>query len=125
MPIYTLNRDHILRSTSGVISFCKDEEVFVPTHMESEVVAIGGCRVDGSAPHPLGDEVVPEPQITTTDRATQIVSAFDLLSEKNDPNEFTAQGIPTVKAVEKIVGFDVARDEVSKAWGEYRLNKGE
>lgn len=116
MPKYTLHRDYTHRSTLGVISFEEGVPTHVPPHMEKEIVAIGGVRADGDNPDileqtpklpdaPLGD-----------DREAEIKAAFDLLIERNDSNDFTGQGVPSVKAVEKIVGFDVDRKELVELW---------
>lgn len=124
MANYVLNRDYTLRSTSGVISFIKGEPTFVPKHMEREVVAIGAECVDGVAPS-LVPETKKLQQIPQgEDRNEQIVTAINLLVERNDANDFTGSGRPTVKAVERLTGFTVEGSEVALAWDEVKKTLG-
>ena len=116
MPKYTLHRDYVHRSTLGVISFEEDVPTHVPPHMEKEVIAIGAVRADGETPKVLEqDKKLPDVPLGD-DREAEIKAAFDLLIERNDSNDFTGQGVPTVKSVEKIVGFDVDRKELVELW---------
>ena len=126
MPEYVLNRNYTLRTTNGVISFEKGQPTWVVPMMERDAVAIGAERVEGEAPNPLGDFDVPKLPVYTPDECTaQILSAFELLIERNDAKDFTGQGVPSVKAIEKIVGFDVDRSEVLETWAQYKADKAE
>ena len=123
MPLYVLNRNMVFSTTKGVISFTKGQPAYVPPHMERDVVAIGGERVDGDTPSLTPKESPASSTPYGEERETQIHVAFDLLTERNDPNDFTGSGCPTVKAVEKITGFDVDRSEVGQLWQAYKLTK--
>lgn len=125
MPLYTLNRTYTYRSTSGVVSFVKGEPTWVIPAMEREVAAIGAERVDGDSPEMLEPERTPLPQLSVDERNGQIFIAFDQIVERNDSKDFTGAGVPTVKAVERIVDFDVDRGEVGALWQEYRQSKVE
>lgn len=116
MPKYTLHRDFTHRSTLGVISFEEGVPTHVPPHMEKEVIAIGAVRAEGETPKVLEPETKLPKIPVGDDRESEIKAAFDLLIERNDSNDFTGQGVPTVKAVEKIVGFDVDRKELVELW---------
>lgn len=117
MAEYVLNRNYTHRSTMGhSVAFVKGVPTFVPSLIEREVVAIGAERVDGDNPDVLDPEKVVAPPMAPDERAAQIRLAFELLTEKNDSKDFTGAGVPTVKAVEKIVGFDVDRNEVIELW---------
>lgn len=120
MSLFVLNRNHTYRSTSGVISFEKGVPVFVPPHMQKEVIAIGAERADGEQVDVLGPETTQPVPLSDHERKDEIFAAFQLISEKNDPKDFTGAGVPTVKAIEKIVAFDVDRNEVVELWGEYK-----
>ena len=52
-----------------------------------------------------------------------IRTAFALLPERNDSKDFTGAGVPSVKAVEKLVDFDVDRNEVVALWQAYRAGE--
>jgi hypothetical protein len=93
--------------------------------MEREVIAIGGVRAEGETPSPLPNEkpVYQEPQ--GLERQEEIRAAFDLIIDKNDSKEFTAQGVPSVKAMEKIVAFTMDKAEIVEEWNEYKIFKAE
>lgn len=124
MAEFVLNRSHTLRTTNGVITFVKGQPTSVPRDMERDAVSIGAVPVDGE--FDTSDPVTPEkPVLHGIEREEELYAAFALIAEKNDSKEFTAQGVPTIKAVEKIVSFDVDRSEVVEAWGEYKIKLAE
>lgn len=123
MPEYVLNRNHVLRTTDGVISFEKGVPAWVTPMMEKHAVNIGAQRVDGDAPNPLGEEPPPEVKLTPDERIEQLKVAFALIVEKNDAKEFTGQGVPTVKAVEKITGLEYERGEVLETWAAWKAEQ--
>ena len=125
MAMYALNRNHTHRSVNGVVSFEKGVPTWVVPALEREIVAIGAERVDGDAPEVLDPEVVQEPAPSPEQRRDDIFAAFQLISERNESKDFTGAGVPTVKAIEKIVNFDVDRNEVVDLWGEYKVLKAE
>lgn len=123
MAEYILNRNYVHCSTGGVLSFIKGEATFVPPHLEREVRALGGERVDGDNPEVLDPETEPPAPMSISDRNDAIVTAFEIITRKNESKEFTGAGVPTVKAVERLTGFDVERAEVDALWQSYRLEK--
>lgn len=125
MPNYTLNRDYTFRSVNGVVSFKKGEPTWVVPALEKEIIAIGGERVDGETPDVLDPAAPVVPQLSLQERRDEMFTAFQMLTEKNDSKDFTGAGVPTVKAVEKIVSFDVDRTEVVELWGEFKVMKAE
>lgn len=125
MPKYVLQRNHTHRSTLGVISFAKGEPTWVPPIMEKEIVAIGGERVDGDKPDVLDPEAVEVQPLSFDERQEAIFAAFELIAERNDSKDFTGAGVPTVKSVEKVTGFDVDRNELVDMWGEFKAKKAE
>jgi hypothetical protein len=126
MPEYVLNRNYTLRSLLGhSVQFIKNEPVNVPALIEKEARAIGAERVDGKNPDVLDPEREEVAPLSAQERLEQITTAFELLVERNDPKDFTGAGVPSVKAVEKILGFDVDRNEVTRAWAAMRASQGE
>lgn len=117
MPEYVLNRTHLFQSTLGhTLSFVKGKPAYVPPILEREVAAIGGERVDGKRVELLDDPTPEQSNLGAEERAALITEAFKVLIEKNDSKDFTAAGVPTVKAVERELGIDVDRVEVVDAW---------
>ena len=121
MAEYVLNRNFVLRSMTGhSVNFVKNVPTFVPALIEREARGIGAERVDGANPDMLDPESPEVAPLSHDERAEQIRTAFALLTERNDSKDFTGAGVPSVKAVEKLVDFDVDRNEVVALWQAYR-----
>lgn len=125
MPYYVLNRNFNFHSTLGGASFVKGEPTWVIPEIEKQVIAIGAVRADGDTPDVLEDAPKLPQAPVGADRENELFAAFDLLAERNESRDFTAQGVPTVKSVEKITGFDVDKLEVVDAWAAYKVAKAE
>lgn len=125
MPEFVLNRTHTLRTTNGVISFIKGQPTNVPDAMVLDIVAIGGVRADGGDVDTSEPALAAKPVLHGVERQDELYAAFGLITEKNDSKDFTGQGVPTIKAVEKIVSFDVDRTEVVEAWAAYKISLAE
>lgn len=124
MAEYVLNRNFVLRSMTGhSVNFVKNVPTFVPALIEREARGIGAERVDGANPDMLDPETPEVPPLSHDERAEQIRTAFALLAERNDSKDFTGAGVPSVKAVEKLVDFDVDRNEVVALWQAYRAGE--
>lgn len=124
MAEYVLNRNFVLRSMTGhSVNFVKNVPTFVPALIEREARGIGAERVDGANPDMLDPESPEVAPLSHDERAEQIRTAFALLTERNDSKDFTGAGVPSVKAVEKLVDFDVDRNEVVALWQAYRAGK--
>lgn len=124
MAEYVLNRNFVLRSMTGhSVNFVKNVPTFVPALIEREARGIGAERVDGANPDMLDPESPEVAPLSHDERAEQIRTAFALLTERNDSKDFTGAGVPSVKAVEKLVDFDVDRNEVVALWQAYRTGE--
>lgn len=124
MAEYVLNRNFVLRSMTGhSVNFVKNVPTFVPALIEREARGIGAERVDGANPDMLDPESPEVAPLSHDERAEQIRTAFALLTERNDSKDFTGAGVPTLKAVEKLVDFDVDRNEVVALWQAYRAGE--
>ena len=124
MAEYVLNRNFVLRSMTGhSVNFVKNIPTFVPALIEREARGIGAERVDGANPDMLDPESPEVAPLSHDERAEQIRTAFALLTERNDSKDFTGAGVPSVKAVEKLVDFDVDRNEVAALWQAYRAGE--
>ena len=124
MAEYVLNRNYVLRSMTGhSVNFVKNVPTFVPPLIEREARGIGAERVDGNNPDMLDPESPEVAPLSHDERAEQIRAAFTLLTERNDSKDFTGAGVPSVKAVEKLVEFDVDRNEVVALWQAYRAGE--
>lgn len=121
MPNYVLNRNYVLSTVDGVVSFKKGEPTWVVPVLEKAAVMIGADRVDGDTPSLMEPEKPVVEQLSYDERKQQIRMAIETIAARNDAKEFTGQGVPTVKAIERIVNFDIERTEATEMWHEYKL----
>jgi hypothetical protein len=121
---FVLNRNYVLRSTTGhIINFEKNVPVHVPPMLHADVRAIGAETVDGSVVNVLPDDPVAKVIPQGIERNDAITTAMIMLRDENARNDFTAQGLPQVKSIEKLVGFDIDKEERDTLWT--RLQTGE
>lgn len=119
MPDFTLNRDYRLISKTGhTIQFLKGETVFVPAECRAEAIQIGAQPSDGNTDVLSEEKVIVE--FTAEERREQLVKAFKVLQERNGRDDFTAQGVPAIKALKKLVEFEPEKKEVETLWTAYR-----
>jgi hypothetical protein len=111
-----LYRNYRLATTLGhVIVFKKNEPTRVPDILFKSVVEIGGEFVDGDAEDVFKEEQVPAQPVNPLERNEQIRKVVDAIYDKNDREDFTATGNPTLKAVSDLVGFKIDRAELAIA----------
>ncbi len=123
MPLFTLHRNHTLRTTKGhTIVFVKGEPVWVPPACIQDAVSIGALPQE-KIPDVLGDEPKPITQMTTDERDKKLREAFDLLIARNDRGDFTASGLPSIKKLSDITGFDVTNSLRDAVWMTYTAEK--
>lgn len=118
------NRNYVYASTTGhVIDFKKNEPREVPTWMVPELVEKGILPVDGIPEEtelPLATAPKPGPA-----RDGDIKTAMLAILARNQPEEFTAAGVPTKEALSKETGFAVEPAERSRVWNALRAEQAE
>jgi hypothetical protein len=120
MPIFKLNRNFTLRSLYGhIINFKKDVPVYVPPILVNECVHIGAEQTDGT-PDVLGAEDVAVVALTYDERAARIFEALEKLVARNNREDFTASGLPQLKALERETGFSVDVNDRDTLWRKRR-----
>lgn len=120
MPTYVLGRTYTLAGNGFVIDFKKGQPVHVPPEMEVEAMKIGAEPVDGKKPDMLPKEEVVKEAPEGADRNALMFAAFEEIVKGGVRGDFTGQGIPTVKSVEKIVGFDTTKQEIDTLYREFK-----
>lgn len=119
-PLLVLNRNYVLTTTKGhVIAFEKGKPTFVPPIVYAEALAIGALPEDGADPEVLEKDDPSRPPMDPSDRNPLILAAIKTLLARNEREDFTAAGSPTVDAVTKEVGFKVAAKEIAVQWQAY------
>lgn len=123
MPHFVLNRAYTMRSVYGhVVNFKKGEPTYVPPICAREAISIGADPVDEKV-DVLGPEAAPEMPMSPDERQENILAAFRLLVERNG-DDFDASGLPTVKAMTAVLGFDVDKKEYKALWTAYKAENG-
>lgn len=120
MPMFTLHRHYLLRTTKGhTIKFLKGKPTFVPPLCVEDAVAIGAVPENEADGDVLGEEVV-EVVLSPAERKTKIRAAIEVMVRRNERNDFTGNGMPHLKKLEALTGFDVHSREREKIWQEFR-----
>lgn len=124
MTMLVLNRNYVLSTTMGhSIAFEKGKPTFVPAAAYAAAIAVGAQPADGSDPDVLPEEVVRKYPTDPIVRNGDILTAIEQLVQTNERKDFTAAGMPAVKAVEKLVGYDVHAREVAAMWQQFHDKK--
>ena len=122
--LLVLNRNYTLATTKGhVIAFEKGKPTSVPKIVYNEAIAIGAQPADGTDPDVLKDEKKSSAPQDPAERNPLILAAIEKLIDRNDREDFTAAGSPSVDAVTKEVGFKVSAKEIAGQWQEYHAQK--
>lgn len=118
--VMVLNRDHVLRTTKHhSVEFFKDQPVNVPLAVYADAVGIGATRSDGKPADVLGDDKQKMP-LTPEQSAALLDEAIDGLVKKNDREDFTATGVPTVAAVNRETGEKYDSKTIADAFKAYQ-----
>ena len=113
----TMNRNVTITSTLGhMITFKKGVPTGVPSIMVRTCAERGAEKSDGENVLLEAEEVKETQPVDPGQRLEDIRAAMEKIVERNDVNDFTAAGIPSVPAVNKEVGYRVDRTEVNSAW---------
>ena len=125
MAEFVLNRNHLMITRAGfTVHFKKGEPTFVPTPVIKDAIAIGATRID--AEQGAEFDVTPAPpEPTAQEREETLVSCMRSMAEKNIREDFTAQGVPHLKAVEKYTGIVISGRERDALWDTYRAQEVE
>ncbi len=117
MPLFVLHRDYTHRSLLGrSIEFKKGVNTHVPPELVKEAVSIGAVRADGAPVDVLDPEKIAALVPVGTEREDLICAAFDDLIATNTRADFTGNGMPSLKAMQRTLGFEVDRREIDMLW---------
>ena len=117
---FVMQRNHTVTAAGHAVKFTAGKAVHVPPELHRTVIGEGAVvseeedeAVDFSdAPAAQG---APE---NAAERAELIRMALGDIRSADMRENFTANGSPKVKAVGKIVGFDVSAHEINDLWSE-------
>jgi hypothetical protein len=125
MPLFTLHRNHVLRTTKGhTISFKKNKETHVPTSVIPDAVAIGAVPLDDEV-DVLGAEEEAQPALSTAERKETIFKAFLVMKTRAERLDFNASGVPNGKRLAFLTRLEISSKERDALWMEYRTGMQE
>lgn len=117
--------DEVVRiaSTSGHICLVGSEFVEVPDHMEADAYAAGcvseaiynSIRADMDRDAKAKAALITG-ALTDEQRQLAIKTAISTMLDSNDEGSFTAQGVPHLKKLSSLAGFQVSKEEMEAAW---------
>lgn len=117
---FVLQRNFTLRTNLGhCITFTRGEPTNVPVGLYKEAIAIGAIPEDQSILSKLEDDaevVRRDPVMNPMLREKAIRSALMQMKERNLRGYFTAQGVPSLKQLELLTGFEVDKLERDRLW---------
>lgn len=117
--MYVANRNVRVATSKGyIITFKKDEPKFIPPLIREEMLQYGILPVSGELPTQEAEVQMREP--IGEERNRRIYEAVVQIVGRNNPDEFTAGGIPKEDAVFQEGGFRVSRREIREAFSKYR-----
>ena len=121
MPLFTLHRNYVLRTTKGhTITFEKGKPTNVPPIIVQDAVGIGAIPVDQKDGDVLGEEAKPQPSMPPEERKAKIFEAFGTMKMRNERNDFTASGVPDARRLQPLLGFELTSKERDTFWQEFR-----
>jgi hypothetical protein len=121
---FTLNRSKTVASKSGhCVVFVKDVPTFVVPEMWPEVLAIGALS-EGDIPEAIfvGNEKEPTDDAV---RYAELKAAVELLTLRNTREDFTAGGVPHLKPLADVLGWQVGAKERDAAVARMRASSGD
>ena len=126
MPEFVLNRNHTLAALGHRIKFEKGQPTWVPPALVQQAAGIGAERVDGVDVDPLDPEAEPEAvPLTAEERIEKLVAAVEAVCAKNDSDDFSGDGRPSLEALHKLVDFTTSKKELGTAWKVYKAKQAE
>jgi hypothetical protein len=113
------NTDIYVATTGGICAQVGSEWRDLPAGLHKAAI-MAGCVSDNMA-----EEVInpPAPVVSSAEfeRSTVVATAIKTLLEADGTEGFTKEGVPNLKVLSKLTGFEVDRSEMLGAWHE--LNK--
>jgi len=125
MPWFTLHRNYSMSTTTGhIISFKKDEAVWVPPACVPNAISIGAQPVNSTLVEldVQPAEAVPK-ALTSEEKQKAFFVVFEKLLLRSNRGDFTASGLPHLKQMENLLGFPVASQERDDYWTKYNESK--
>jgi len=114
---FVMNRDFIVKGFGHEIGFIKDVPMHVPPILHTEAMRCGAVPLDkNSEVNHVQKEQGRIPEVQGEERAQTITRAMDKLVADNIRMSFGADGLPTTKAIYRLTGIDIEKNERNAIW---------
>lgn len=121
---FTMPVDKVVATRVGhTIEFKRGVPTHVPKEAWREVQQAGAVPeeqetvVKTTSAAPVPKQYAPDDPV---ERREAMFAAFTAIIEANRRTDFSANGVPTEKAMEKTLGFEIDSKERDELWNEYR-----
>lgn len=119
MPMMTLNREANVFKGMCTVHFEKGVATFVPDDVVPAAMAAGAVPADAKEAKAVEKaiavaEVTPPPVGSVKEQ--QIAAVMREIRDENNPEDFTATGMPNEGAVTKRLGYEISRKEREAGW---------
>jgi hypothetical protein len=117
-------RDRVVASLSGhSIRFEKNVPTYVPPDARKDVIAAGGVPEDdvdvAEIVEPEKKPAVVEP-VDPQEREAALFAAYERMTLENKRGHFTAGGLPHMRALANILGWEVDASERDESWAKFQ-----
>ena len=118
-------RDFTLISKMGyIVKFSRNKPVSVPPLVIEEAIEKGAGFSDEDAEKEHYTEMKPEDKaVFGPERKALLETVLTKIKEENNPDNFTATGVPKLAVVGEEIGFDVHRKEVNDIWSKMLVDQ--
>lgn len=116
---FVMQRDRTVASKTGhSIRFEKGVSQYVPPEMHAEVMAAGAVPTDEiDEKEPTTLPVRPE---DPAELEKQVFAAFEQIVLRNERDDFTANGAPHGKTLQRVLGYTVHNKERDAMWTKFK-----
>lgn len=112
---------------SGHITTIGNEWRDLPEIFHQEAVRLGAEREDSANlpyPKPVEVKAGPDAQAQVVGEDAHYREAITAMLTRNDPDDFTAAGLPNIKVVSKLCGFNATKEDVLRVFREMKSEAG-
>lgn len=119
---FTFARDRTISSTLGhCVFFPKGVATYAPPALHRAVMEAGGEPEDEMEdPRDPTAKTGPAEPTDPEARGADIYAAIEMIVNKNNRDDFTANGSPHTKALSQLVGWKVTPDERDLQWAKFQ-----
>jgi len=113
---FVMNRKFMVKGFGHEIQFEPNVPTHVPPILHTEAMRCGAVAMDQENATQVQREQGRIPEVQGEERAETITRAMDKLVQENLRMSFGADGLPTTKAIFRLTGIDLEKNERNAVW---------